>query len=415
MKKNDPKAVCTSLKAGLKNLRAGDSRRLTTWLRSHLLQHVMPFWEKHAFDERGGILTCIDDAGKVQSTDKWLWSQWRAVWVCSRIYNTIERDPKWLEHARGVAQFCTRHGWLEREQGWALLLAQNGKALRRHESIYTDAFAVYGLGELYRATGDDETRDWATWTADAALEKLAQPYDRLPHFPYPIPPGTKPHGIPMIWSQVLAELGENLGEPRYLEAARRLSGEIFRDFYDPRSDRIIEFVQEGGGIFSGPEGAATVPGHAIEDMWFQWHVFGQTKWAEAPRDLTLRLILRHLELGWDLEKGGLLLAVDREGRDEVGWKLAESKLWWPQTEALYATLLGWQKTGDPAYLDWYEKLWTLCLDHFVDWEHGEWRQKLNRDLTPMTGVVALPVKDPFHLPRALILQIELLEAAQREQ
>jgi N-acylglucosamine 2-epimerase len=45
----------------------------------------------------------------------------------------------------------------------------------------------------------------------------------------------------------------------------------------------------------------------------------------------------------------------------------------------------------------------------VDWQHGEWRQKLQRDFTPMTGVVALPVKDPFHLPRSLILQIERLE------
>ena len=45
----------------------------------------------------------------------------------------------------------------------------------------------------------------------------------------------------------------------------------------------------------------------------------------------------------------------------------------------------------------------------MDWQNGEWRQKLNRDLTPMTTVVALPVKDPFHLPRSLILQIELLE------
>jgi N-acylglucosamine 2-epimerase len=45
----------------------------------------------------------------------------------------------------------------------------------------------------------------------------------------------------------------------------------------------------------------------------------------------------------------------------------------------------------------------------VDWENGEWRQKLNRDFTPMAGVVALPVKDPFHLPRSLIFQIEMLE------
>lgn len=80
-----------------------------------------------------------------------------------------------------------------------------------------------------------------------------------------------------------------------------------------------------------------------------------------------------------------------------------------QTEALYATLLGWEQRRQPEFFCWYEKLWQLCLDHYADWENGEWRQKLDRSLSPVNDVIALPVKDPFHLPRSLILQIELLE------
>jgi len=200
-----------------------------------------------------------------------------------------------------------------------------------------------------------------------------------------------------------------------LAEAKRLSKTIYRDHYKAADDRIIEFVNADGSDYSAPEGAVTVPGHAIEDMWFQWHVFEQTDWKDAPREETLRLILRHMDLGWDEQYGGILLAVDRHGRKDVGWGFPESKLWWPQTEALYATLLGGFETGDPAYFDWYDKLWRLCLDSYVDWENGEWRQKLQRDLSPITEVIALPVKDPFHLPRALMLQIELLEARQRKQ
>jgi N-acylglucosamine 2-epimerase len=403
------------LERALAELRAGDGAAHAVWLRGHLFGHVLPFWEKHGFDPQGGILTCIADNGEVQSTDKWLWSQWRAVWVFARLYNTLGREPKWLAHARSIAEFCLKHGWLEAEQGWALLLAQDGSVRRRNESIYTDGFAVYALGELFRATKEGRYRAWACRTADAVLERLKQPYDRLPHFPYPIPAGAKPHGIPMFWSFTLAELGEILGEPRYFTAARRFSEEVFRDFYRADSDRIVEFVRQDGGEFTPPQGTVTVPGHAIEDMWFQLHVFRSVGWADAPRELALRLMRRHLELGWDPVHGGLLLAVDRDGREEVGWQFADTKLWWPQTEALYATLLGWQATGDRAYYDWYEKIWALCLGHYVDWENGEWRQKLNRNLTPMTGVVALPVKDPFHLPRSLILQIELLEGMGKER
>ncbi|MCF7761589.1 MAG: AGE family epimerase/isomerase, partial [Cephaloticoccus sp.] len=192
------------LKAALKLARGGDECALIDWLRRHLFEHVLPFWAQHARDEPGGILTCINDAGEVLSTDKWLWSQWRAVWVFSRIYNTLDRDPKWLQRAQGIAEFCLQHGWLETEQGWALLLARDGAVLRRHESIYTDGFAVYGLAELYRATRDPRHRAWAVRTADAALLKLEGPADQLPHFPYPIPSGAKAHGVPMIWSQVLA-------------------------------------------------------------------------------------------------------------------------------------------------------------------------------------------------------------------
>lgn len=72
-------------------------------LRAHLLRHVMPFWEKHAWeDETGSLCTCIDDRGVVQSRDKWLWSQWRAVWVFSRIFRTIDPNPLWLERAQMI-------------------------------------------------------------------------------------------------------------------------------------------------------------------------------------------------------------------------------------------------------------------------------------------------------------------------
>lgn len=94
---------------------------------------------------------------------------------------------------------------------------------------------------------------------------------------------------------------------------------------------------------------------------------------------------------------------------EDAWGFASAKLWWPQTEALLANLLAWHDTRDAYWLNNYEALWRWCRRHYVDWSHGEWRQKLTRDLKPFGGTVALPVKDPFHLPRSLILQIELLE------
>ena len=406
----NPDATKSACESALAQLRSGARAPMAQWLRTHLFGHVMPFWERHGFDKSGGLNTCVDDAGRILSTDKWLWSQWRAVWVFSRIYNHIDRDPRWLNHARNIAEFCIRTGWDERAEGWALTVSQAGTILRGHESIYTDGFAVYGLVELFRATGEARFRQLACKTADAALRKLSGPRDAVPHFPYPIPPGAKPHGIPMMWSLTLAELGQALQDGRYLAAAASLSEEIFRDFYQRDRDLCFEFVQADGTPLPGPQGTAVVPGHVVEDMWFQIRVAELTGRTSPGREEMLRLVLRHLDVGWDAAHGGgLLLAIDAGGRSPVGWNFADTKLWWPQTEALYATLLGAVQTGRPVFLDWYERLWRLCLDHYVDWENGEWRQKLDRSLQPLKQIIALPVKDPFHLPRSLILQIELLE------
>lgn len=396
--------------SALGGLRAGRHAPLAAWLREHLFSHVMAFWEGQVSDSDGGISTCIAADGTVVSTDKWMWSQWRAVWIFSRLARRLGADPVWLQRARRIIAFCSRKGWDEHAGGWALVLDSRGEIVRGHESIYSDAFAVSALVEYHLATGDADALSNAIRTADAALRILAGPVGRIPHFPYPIPAGAKPHGIPMIWSLVLGELGSVTGEKRYQQAAAALAEEIFRDFHRPEFDLVVEFVACDGTRLATAEGRTVVPGHVIEGMWFNAHLAklpGQTGQHVSE---AFRLILRHLDIGWDRSNGGgLLLAVDAENRPDVAWRFADSKLWWPQTEALYATLLGWSATGQPAFIDWYERLWRTCLDHFVDWQNGEWRQKLTRTFQPFAETVALPVKDPFHLPRSLMLQIELLE------
>ena len=58
-------------------------------------------------------------------------------------------------------------------------------------------------------------------------------------------------------------------------------------------------------------------------------------------------------------------------------------------------------------LESYRRVHEWSFAHFPMPE-GEWRQRLDRQGNPVTEVVALPVKDPFHLPRAVILILQLL-------
>ncbi len=382
-----------------------DFASLLNLYRRTLLEDVVPFWMRHALDPAGGINTCIADDGTVQSRDKWLWSQWRAVWVFSKLFNAIQRREDWLDIARGTYQFAKAFGWDRQAGGWRLLLSGDGQVLRGCESIYVDGFAIYGLVEFARATGDGEPIALACQTADRVLTRLKLP--DVPHFPYPIPPGSKPHGIPMMFSLALWELGQFLNDDRYRAAAAEMSEEIFASFYRPDRDLIVERVSLDNREFPAPLGTAVVPGHVIEDMWFQIHIARDQAHHQRVRQ-AIRLIRRHLEVGWDQEYGGLFLAVDADGGSDIGWEFADAKLWWPQTETLYALLLAYENCGEDWCLAWHRRVHDYCYAHYPVPEHGEWRQKLDRFAQPMQRVVALPVKDPFHLPRALIYAIEVL-------
>lgn len=379
-----------------------DLSKLKTLYRETLLDDVIPWWEKHGLDRNGGINTCIRDDGTLVSRDRWNWSQWRAVWVFSKLYNTVERKKRWLETARGIYEFVTAHGPLDSGH-WPLLLSGDGKLQRGYESIYVDGFALYGLAELYRATGDPGVYRHTARTLEAFAHALNNE-DPPPAWPYPIPQGWWPHGLSMIASISCYEVADALQHQEARVLADRHHGHVMRTCWRNNRGVVLEWLGRDGQEVPSPEGTAVVPGHAIESMWFQTHIALARK-DSGTVETALDIIRRHLELGWDDEYGGLYLAVDANAESDVGWDHAEKKLWWPHTEALYATLLAYHLTGEAWALDWHHRVREWSYSHFPVADYGEWTQKLDRYGNVLNEDLVLPVKDPFHLPRALIYMV----------
>jgi N-acylglucosamine 2-epimerase len=365
----------------------------------------MPFWFAHGVDPAGGINTCMTEDGQLVSRDKWLWSQWRAVWVLSRLYRRT-RDARYIDWASNIVRFCCGHGWSD--DGWLLCVTAEGAPLRGAESLYVDAFATYALAEYARATDDADARRWLERTVARVIGVLGRPHDRIPHFPYPVPPGMRVHGIPMLFSYSLFTAADQLRQRDVIPIVRALSDEIFSKFYRADRDVVLERISANGDEAPPPLGTAIVPGHVIECMWFQIEIAAALGDRERL-DLCARLVRRHLELGWDAEHGGLLLGVDADGAADVGWNFADYKLWWPHIEAMVATLLAYEHRPAPWCTEWYHRIESYSFARFPHPANGEWIQRLRRDGTPTTDVVALPVKDPFHLPRSLILCLECIE------
>lgn len=367
----------------------------------------MPFWTTHAVDEKhGGLMTCIDDTGKIISTDKYMWSQTRALWVFSALYRRIEPRKEWLEIAHQLFRFCHDFG-MDEEDCWRFRTSREGAPIDGPLSIVTDCFAIYGLVEYAKITGEKDATQMAL-RSFRSIEKrirIGKPFGTAP---YPLPDGMKGHRYAMQCSLMFHELGVFLENEEILGAALRYTHQILNEYVRPEHEALVEYVNRDGSFSDTPAGRAMVPGHGIESMWFQLQIFRERGLTER-RDEILRVMKWCLQRGWDPLYGGLFLGLDIFGKEPPFWKHADAKLWWPATEALCATLLAHEADPKGTWLDEHRRIADWSLQHFPVAEHGEWRQRLDRQGNPMNEVVALPVKDPFHLPRSLIVGIEALQ------
>jgi N-acylglucosamine 2-epimerase len=377
--------------------------KITNRYRQYLLENIMPFWLEHTVDlAYGGIGNVVDDQGRTINHDKYLWSQGRALWTFSALYNRIEKKPEWIRFAHHIYHYLSSHG--RDEQGrWMYRLDKDGHVLDRDISIYVDGFVMMGLGEYYAATGNEQALRVALETYENVLARLRVP-DGYGTAPYSIPDGMKVLGIRMLFSYAFFNLGETAARPDIRAEGIALAHEVLDDFYVTDKNAVLEYVSLKGEFMNNPWGRVCIPGHVIEALWFAISIFEQT--GDAGRIKTCcHLIKRHLELAWDKDCNGLRLALDIDGKEPCIWNQAECKAWWVHCEALVATAYAHKHTGENWCLEWHEKIRDFAWSHYP-MPNGEWRQWLDRRGSPAASA-ALPVKDPFHLPRALIMLADL--------
>ena len=365
-----------------------------------LFEDVIPFWLQHSLDEQyGGYLTCLDAQGRTYCTDKAMWLQARQVWMFAKLHNTIDSRPEWLEAARLGYQFLTRHGF-DDDGRMFFTTTRDGRPLRKRRYLFTETFGVIACAEYARASGSAQAHDlarrtfrlvWQLYTTPCALESKTIMATRR----------TRALAMPMILLATTQELRQTDNDPLYDSVTRYAVAEIVTQFLKRDEKALHEVVGENGERLDSPQGRCINPGHAIETAWFLMHE-GLVLGAQSIIDDALQILDWSLDWGWDKEHGGILSFVDIEGRppEQLEWDM---KLWWPHTEALYATLLAHHLTGLPRYLDWHERIRRYAFERFADPEHGEWRGYLHRDGTVALSVKGSLWKGAFHVPRALWL------------
>lgn len=407
-------------------------------IREQLLKDVLPWWLQNGADrENGGVFTCFSNSGRLLSTEKYTWSQGRWAWLCSRLAldseaGIIQEDPQlWAQLALETARFIQAHALLgdpvttyrTTGDGQALPSGPHGELA---VSVLADLFAALGLAGAARLpqAGNRERDEWLH-SAHALLAHAGERIEarKAPSEPYPVRTGFKDAAGLMLLLNVSVQLHLASGSAASAKTADAALSQLLGDG-----------TSEGMWTASGwweyrPDNSTDAdtllarhrtPGHLLEMLWMVVEAADV-----LPDPVTCiphwlaDLGARALEIGWDDRNGGLFRYVDRDGGEPRGRLFGDdtyetlvtqtwdTKLWWVQVEALYATRVLAERFRRPDLMDWHERIWSYVLDTFPDPDGQEWLQIRDRKGQPLDKVVALPVKDPFHIARSLLLTTEL--------
>ena len=374
--------------------------------RRELFEGVIPFWLNHSLDyQNGGQFNSLDRDGSVFDTDKAMWLQGRALWMFAKLYNAVEQKPEWLEAARHIYDFIMRCGF-DTDGRMFFAVTAEGAPLRKRRYLFTETFAVIGLAEYARATGDETALQRAIDTYRLIVDHLQNPGKLEPKV-FPQTRRSVAHNVSMIMLATTQELRLAAPpDPLYDAVVDDALDKILNRFLDDDAKAVFEALGAEYERLDTDDGRRITPGHVMESAAFILHEAVERD-DESLIPPALRMIDYSMARGWDEDYGGLLYFVDVAGKPptRLEWDM---KLWWPHAEALYALLLAFHISRDQKYARWFEQMHEWTFQHFPDPEYGGWYGYLHRNGSLSTPLKGGMWKGFFHTPRALWLCWELL-------
>ena len=371
-----------------------------------LMNDFVSFWEDVSVDkEYGGYLCGFDREGKLFFEDKSVWQQGRSLWMFSKLYNEFGKKEKWLEAAKSGYEFINKFCFSESGHMY-FRVTRDGKPLQERRYYFSEAFAVMGYCEFYKATGNPEVKERAL-----KLYSLMEKYYTTPGcFQPKINPETrkyKGHSIVMIMLNVCQHMREIDDDPKYdqmiTDCIRKITGEFIKE--DKKA--LLETVDFDGSFIDTPQGRFINPGHSMETAWFLM----KEAIHRGDRDLfetSIRVTEWSLQRGWDNEMGGIFYFVDLYEKPVISneWDL---KLFWVHCEAMIALVYSYMYTKNQKYMEGFEEIFNYCAEHFSDPGYPEWYGHLHRDGTPISQIKGSDWKGPFHNVRAFMVLSQLLD------
>ena len=367
--------------------------------RREFLENVMPFWMKYGLDKKnGGYFTCLDRAGNLMDTTKSVWFQGRFAFVLAYAYNHIERNEAWLEACKSGIDFMEKYCF-DKDGRMFFEITADGVPVRKRRYLFSETFAAIAMAHYALASGDKSYAEKAVELFKMILRYKNTPGSTEPKFREGLV--AKGHSFCMILIDTAARIREAIDDPVLTQQIDESIAELRKDFVHPEYKAILETVGPNGEFIDTMAGRTINPGHSIETAWFILDEAKHRGWDPQLTEMGLQIFNWSWDWGWDAQYGGISYFKDcKHFPPQDYWH--DMKFWWPQCEAIIATLYAYQATKDPKYLEMHQLINDYTFEHFPDREFGEWYGYLHFD-----GSVSQPAKGnlfkgPFHIPRMLM-------------
>lgn len=374
--------------------------------KADLTEDIMPFWLKNGLDhQHGGIYTCLNRDGSLMDTTKSVWFQGRFAFTCCFAYNHVEKKQEWLDAAKMTLDFIEKYCFDENRRMY-FEVAADGTPLRLRRYVFSESFAAIAMAEYAAATGSEEYARKALAIFKDMRRFLSTPGILEPKYLPTVQ--AQGHSITMIMINVASCIKKVIQDPELDLQIEESVHALSTYFVHPEFKALLETVGPNGEFIDTLSGRTINPGHCIETAWFLFDVAEARGGDQKLTDLALTILDWSWDWGWDEQYGGIINFRDCKNLPSQDYA-QDMKFWWPQTEAIIATLYAYKLTGNERYLKMHRMISDWTYAHFPDAEYGEWYGYLHRD-----GSVAQPAKGnlfkgPFHIPRMMTKAYQLCQ------
>lgn len=363
-------------------------KTLASEVHAELTQDILPFWLKRMTNPEGGFYGRIDGDGNLDlEAPKGLIMNARLLWTFSNALRLLHpgtgaREEFLREGAqRAKREIIDRFSDPVYGGAWWSLNPDNTPHDRKKQ-IYAIAFAIYGLAEFHRATGDPE-----------ALEVAKQYYEQIEKHSFDTELNGYLEAFTEDW-QPIADMrlsDKDANESKTMNTHLHIL-EAYTGLYRVWKDELLRkqlrnLIELFLDRILGDDGHLRLffdehwtcnynivsYGHDIEASWLLYEaalvlgdedLIGKVK-AEVPH------IVDAASEGFTRE-GGMI--YEKEGERVDG-----DRHWWVQAESVVGYFNAWQLTGRKDYLDNALACWNFIRENLLDREGGEWFWSLRAD------------------------------------